>query len=85
MGHPVERGAPHGGGGRAAHRGYPLLGLRHGVDPVFDPVAARVLARDRVAALCTEHDAPLTAITRRLDGSLTLCATCARRDWGRAD
>lgn len=37
--------------------GVPILGLRHGTDPVFDPVAARQAARDRAAGTYTlpEH------------------------------
>ena len=59
--------------------GLPSLGLRHGESPVYDPVAARALARARVAAGCTEHDdAPLNSITRLPDGSLTLCGRCSR-------
>lgn len=63
--------------------GLPSLGLRHGESPVYDPVAARALAKDRITALCTRegHDASLTAITRMPDGSLTLCSQCSRRGW----
>lgn len=66
-------------------RDLPAVGRRRGSGAAtYDPQAAREAARAAVAARCTrpEHDRqPLAAITRRPDGSLTLCTQCHRGGW----
>jgi hypothetical protein len=57
------------------------VGRRGSGAATYDPAAAREAARAAVAARCMrpEHDRqPLAAITRRPDGSLTLCTQCHR-------